>query len=259
MLSLDIGFGILFLIVVLWGAIKGLLWTVVRIASFAGVFIVISIFGREFRYHLGDLLHVSPAVAVLITYVLIFVVMMIAAKILYMILKKIMKTLDLGCANRIAGGVLGAIAYFLILAMLVILIDLSPLSINGRGVRPYDHRLGFQKFSDELTAEINSRRSSLSGFEIDKILEEMEKAKEQVAESGNSEDRAKALEKLYSQLRESFAEQDFEQLQESLVRKEKARKRFRGKDIIMDSYVLEGIVEPLADYIEEKFMGFDLS
>ena len=93
MTSLDLIFGIILLIFTIWGMFKGLLWTLVRILSLAGVILIISTFGEDFRYKLGDMLNVSPAIATVIAYVLIFVVMMIIASFLAVVFRKLLPSI----------------------------------------------------------------------------------------------------------------------------------------------------------------------
>ena len=257
MTSLDLIFGIILLIFTIWGMFKGLLWTLVRILSLAGVILIISTFGEDFRYKLGDMLNVSPAIATVIAYVLIFVVMMIIARMVFGILKKVMKALDLGCMNRIAGGLFAVFAYFIFLAMLVILLDISPYSLNYRGVRPQNNRLNIETLTKNLESEINSRSDQLSEMEIDRIWEAIDDANKQYASAKDSESRNRALKELYDSVQGSLKESDFNEVFDLMQIKQEDLLRVKGKEIVIESLFLESVIEPIADYIETEIMGFE--
>jgi uncharacterized membrane protein required for colicin V production len=258
MTTVDLVLGILMLVFLIWGMFKGLLWTLIRILSFAGVILIISSFGEDFRYKLGDMLRVSPAIATVITYLLIFLIMMIIARMVYGILKKVIKSLDLGCFNRIGGGVFALAAYFLLLAMIVILIDLSPVSFNGRGVRPQNYRLNIKSLTGRLEKEINSRSEQFSEVEIDRIWEAIDEANARYANAKDSESRDLAVRELYSTIQSSIEESEFSEVFEVLEKQREELLKFTGKEITLESLILESVVEPMADYIETEIMGFDL-
>lgn len=257
MTSIDLIFGIILLIFMIWGMFRGLLWTLIRILSLAGVILIISTFGEEFRYKLGDILNVSPAIATVIAYILIFIGMMIIASIVYGILHKLVKALDLGCINRLAGGLFAIFAYLIFLAMLVILIDISPYSLNGRGVRPQNTRLNIESLTDSLESEINSRSDQLSEMELDRIWEAIDDANKQYASAKDTESRNLALKELYDSVQSSLKEGDFDEVFDKMQIRRDELLRFKGKDIGIESLFLESIIEPLADNIETKIMGFD--
>ena len=257
MTSIDLIFGIFLLIFMIWGTFKGLLWTLIRILSLMGVILIISSFGEEFRYKLGALLNVSPPIATVIAYVLIFIIMMIIAKLVYSILKKVIKALDLGCMNRISGGLFAIFAYLMFLAMLVILFDISPYSLNGRGVRPMNTRLDIESLTSSLESEINSRSDELSEMELDRIWEAIDEVNEEYPSAKNSESRNLALKELYSSVQSSLKEGDFEDVYDKMQIKRENLLQFKGKEIVIQSLFLESVIERIADYIEIEFMGFD--
>lgn len=255
MTNIDLILGILMLIFLIWGMFKGLLWTLIRILSFVGVILIISSFGEEFRYKLGDMLSVSPAIATVITYLLIFIVMMIIAQMVYNILKKVIKKLDLGCFNRVAGGVFALAEYFILLAMVVILIDISPVSLNGRGVRPEKSRLDIASLTGSLEKEINKRSSQFSDIELDRIWEAIDKANEKYANARDSDDRELAIRELYSTMQHNLEDGEFSEVLKVVETQREELLRFKGKEIVLESMVLEQVVEPMADYIESEIIG----
>ena len=259
MTNIDLILGILMLIFLIWGMFKGLLWTLIRILSFAGVILIISGFGEDFRYKLGDMLSVSPAIATVITYILIFLIMMIIARMVYGILKKVIKSLDLGCFNRIAGGIFALAFYFLLLAMIVILIDFSPMSYNGRGVRPQNNRINIKSLTGHLEKEINSRSEQFSAVEIDRIWEAIDEANARYATAKDGESRDLAVNELYRTMQSSIEESEFSEVFKVMEKQREDLLKFTGKEITLESMVLERFVEPMADYIETEIMGFDLS
>ena len=257
MTSLDLIFGIILLIFMIWGMFKGLLWTLIRILSLAGVILIISTFGEEFRYKLGDILNVSPAIATVSAYILVFIIMMIVASLVYSILLKVIQALDLGCMNRIAGGLFGVFEYFIIMALLVILFDISPYSLNHRGVRPQNNRLNIESLTSSLESEINSRSDQLSEIKLDMIWEAIDDAKKQYASAKDSDNRNLALKELYDSVQSSLKESDFNEVFDLMQIKQEDLLRFKGKDIEIESLFLQSVIEPMADYIEREIMGFD--
>ncbi|MDP8220073.1 MAG: CvpA family protein [Candidatus Stygibacter frigidus] len=257
MTNIDLIFGIFLLIFMIWGMYRGLLWSLIKILSLVGVILVISSFGEEFRYKLGDMLEVSPAIATVIAYVLIFIIMMLIAKLVYSILKKVIKALDLGCMNRISGGLFAVFAYLIFLAMLVILFDISPYSLNSRGVRPQNNRLNIESLTSSLESEINSRSDELSEMELDRIWEAIDEANEEYSSAKDNESRNLALKDLYGSIQGSLKEGDFEEIYDKMQIKREDLLQFKGKEIVIQSLFLESIIARIADYIEIEIMGFD--
>jgi len=257
MTSLDLIFGIILLIFMIWGMFKGLLWTLIRILSLAGVILIISTFKEDFRYKLGDMLNVSPAIATMIAYVLVFIIMMIVASLVYNILIKVIKALDLGCMNRIAGGLFAVFAYFIFLAMLVILFDISPYSLNGREVRPLNKRLNIESLTNNLESEINLRSDQLSEIELESIWKAIDNAKKQYDSAKDADSLNLALKELYDSDQSSLKESDFNEVFDLMQIKREDLLRFKDKDIEIESLFLQSVIEPMADYIETEIMGFD--
>jgi uncharacterized membrane protein required for colicin V production len=259
MTNIDFAFGILLIAFLVWGMVQGLLWTLVRLASLAGVILVISSFGEGFRYQLSDFLRVSPAVATLIFYIVIFVVMMILARVLYIFLKKIMKTLRLGCMNRLAGGFFAVLCYFVLLSFLVILIDISPLSLNGRGVRPANQRSNFRELTLFLEEEINSRRADMSEIDIDRLWEALDKAREKNNRASDDKTRDRAMSEFLETMRVTLRESEFAEVHAKLEKQSQQNLKFEGKEITIPSLLIMGVIEPLADYLEINLMGMSIS
>ncbi len=259
MTNLDIGFGILLLVFLIWGMAKGLLWTLIRLASLAGVIVIISSFGEEYRYKLGELIKVSPAVATAITYLLIFLIMIILGQIVYGLCIKLVKKLKLGCLNRIAGGFFAVVEYLLLLAMIVILIDISPLSLNGRGVRPENYRSNFKEYSKRLEAEINKRRANISEMNLDRLWEGLDEAKANFEKAKDKETRNLAIKDLYETMQSTLGEEDFTEVDGIMQQQQKETMKFKGNDIVVRSFIIETLIEPIADYIETEIMGLSSS
>ncbi len=259
MTNLDIGFGILLLVFLIWGMSRGLLWTLIRLASLVGVIVIISSFGEEYRYKLGNFIHVSPGVATVITYLLIFLIMMILAKIAYDLCIKLVKTLKLGCLDRLLGGIFAVVEYMLLLAMIVILIDISPLSLNGRGVRPENYRSNFKEYSKRLEEEINKRRENISEMNLDLLWEALDEAKANFEKARDKETRNLALKDLYDTMQSTLDEEDFTEVDGIMQKQQKEIVEFKGNSIVLRSFMIEAFIEPIADYIESEIMGFEVS
>jgi membrane protein required for colicin V production len=112
--------------------------------------------------------NVEAGTAKIISFILIFIVCIIAASVLGTLVDRILKTTGLGWANRFAGGVLGAVKGCIIVAVIVIalmafvpvdngLMRTSvtlPYITSGIGltvrIMPYDIRTDIQKRLDEV-------------------------------------------------------------------------------------------------------------
>lgn len=257
MTKIDLVLGIVLLAFFLWGTSRGLLWAVVRLASFAGVIWGISLFGEEVRYQIGDFLGVSPAIATLFAYILIFILLMILSSLIYKFILKLLKTLKLSLFNRLAGGVLFGAGFFLLAAMLVILVDLSPYSLNGRGIRPQNHRANLSSLSKTIEKEVN-KQISLSDFDADKIWEAVDKANKRFLQAKNPQERQLALDELWKSLQNSLDENGFDQFYQNVQKSWKKSISFEGKDIFLPSWLLNYIIEPAADTIESRILGFEI-
>ena len=256
MTNVDLLLGVLMFGFFGWGAFKGLLWTVVRLASYIGTFLLISASGEQVRDFLLGFVNISPLLAMMIVYVLLFVFMVVLGQVVYMILIKVTKSLKLGGLNRLAGGVFWLLSFFLLLSFMVVLFDVSPLSLNGRGVRPKDHKLDFSKMTSKLSDLVSAETDQLSEMNNDLLQEALEKAEKKFQNAGSKEESELARQELYETMKSSMKEESFNKIVEEIDLYNRETLKFNEKELTVDSAIIRNLIEPLTNFLENKLLGF---
>jgi membrane protein required for colicin V production len=112
--------------------------------------------------------NIEPGTAKIISFIIIFITCIIAASVLGVLIDRILKIAGLGWANRLAGGLLGAMKGFIVVAIIAVALLAFLPADNGlirtsvtlpyitSGIRmmsrimPYDIRADIQKRTDEV-------------------------------------------------------------------------------------------------------------
>ncbi|MCF7920281.1 MAG: CvpA family protein [Candidatus Cloacimonetes bacterium] len=257
MTNIDLLLGLIMLGFLGWGIFKGFLWTLVRLASYIGTFVLIGILGEQARDFILKLLNISPLVAIVIVYILFFILMIILGQVVYTLLMKFVTTLKLGCLNRLAGGVFWVMSYFLLLSFIVVIFDISPLSLNGRGVRPQNYQFRFSRLTSHLDELISAQGDKLSEVKGDTIKEALEKANQKFQESGSLEESKEVERELYQSMASSLDEQTFNEIIGKIDIFDRETLKFEGKEITVESLFMQVIIEPLADFLETEILNFE--
>jgi membrane protein required for colicin V production len=110
---------------ILWGVWRGLVHEVVSVASWVLAFLAANMFAGA----MGDLLPASmaPEVRVLVSFVVVFIVVLIACTIVGHLLSKMMKVAGLGPLDRTLGGVFGLARALVILLAFALVAGLTAL------------------------------------------------------------------------------------------------------------------------------------
>jgi membrane protein required for colicin V production len=110
---------------ILWGVWRGLVHEVVSVASWVLAFLAANMFAGA----MGDLLPASmaPEVRVLVSFVVVFIVVLIASTIVGHLLSKMMKVAGLGPLDRTLGGVFGLARALVILLAFALVAGLTAL------------------------------------------------------------------------------------------------------------------------------------
>lgn len=124
----DVILGIFILAFLINGIIKGFISSVVHLLGLIIAVFLIGKIGYDVRIALMEKFTIGETIATIIAYILIFLVIMLIAKIVIMILHKIVTFLNLKFLDRILGGLFGILNGILILAILLIILDISPIS-----------------------------------------------------------------------------------------------------------------------------------
>ena len=136
----DVALLILICLLVVVGMIKGLVRILIGIAA------IVAAFGLAARYHqpLADRLsglEIPSQLMMLVTYVLIFLAVMLAGGIVAYLMRKLLRAAMLSWADRLGGAALGLVAAMLTAALLILpLLAYSPLGgtlLRGSVLAPY--------------------------------------------------------------------------------------------------------------------------
>lgn len=110
---------------ILWGVWRGLVHEVVSVASWVLAFLAANLFAGA----VGDMLPASmaPEVRVLVSFVVVFIVVLIACTIVGHLLSRMMKVAGLGPLDRTLGGVFGLARALVILLAFALVAGLTAL------------------------------------------------------------------------------------------------------------------------------------
>lgn len=86
--------------------------------------------------HLGDWVDNATLAAIIVWIVVFLLTMFVMNRIAYL-LQKMMKAIELGWLNRLAGGVFGTIKYCLIAALAISVIEVACSYVQGLKIQPY--------------------------------------------------------------------------------------------------------------------------
>ncbi|MBN2461182.1 MAG: CvpA family protein [Candidatus Cloacimonetes bacterium] len=123
---LDIIFGVILLLFLLNGIRKGLVSSLIHLLGLVLAVVLISKTGHLVKAGLMDKFNMSEILAVIIAYVLIFLVIMIITRIAIKLVNRMVQFLNLMWLNRLLGGIFSLFCGVLIIAILIILANISP-------------------------------------------------------------------------------------------------------------------------------------
>ncbi len=115
----DVALLVLLGVLVVVGMIKGMVRILIGLAALVTAFLVASRYHEPLATRLPDLT-LEPETLRLVSYVLLFVCVMLAGSVVAWIVRKIVKAAMLGWADRLAGAALGAVLGVVLAALLVL-------------------------------------------------------------------------------------------------------------------------------------------
>jgi membrane protein required for colicin V production len=127
---IDIILGIFLIAFLINGLRKGLIASVLGVFGLIVIIILIAKFSKPLQNMLIIELGLQEILAIITSYVLIILVISLTIRLISFLLKKVMSILNLGCADRILGMIFGFINGALIIAVILIALDLTPLRKN---------------------------------------------------------------------------------------------------------------------------------
>jgi membrane protein required for colicin V production len=109
----------------LFGVKRGFFLSLMQLIGIGVIILLIQQFGSLMRTGIHEKLGIPETLAVIIGYILIFVLIMLVAKIITVIIQKFMKTISLGWIDRVLGGVLGIVFGIIFVVLAVLIIEVS--------------------------------------------------------------------------------------------------------------------------------------
>ncbi len=126
--AFDIILLIIAIILVLFGAVKGLLRILIGMAALVAAFVLAAQFHRPLADGLSGL-GINPELMRLIAYLLIFLGVMLAGGLLAFLTRKLVKAAMLSWADRLGGAAMGLVVAMLLAALIILpLVAYSPYS-----------------------------------------------------------------------------------------------------------------------------------
>jgi len=124
---LDIILGIFLLVFFFYGFKKGLIASLIHLLGLiVAIFLIIKT-GTVVKESMIEKFGFGDTLAMILSYLLIFIIIMIIAKIIILLLHKLIDVLNLTALNRILGGIFGVFNCFLVIAIILVILELSPL------------------------------------------------------------------------------------------------------------------------------------
>lgn len=124
---LDIIIGIFLLAFVINGLRKGFIKSVLGLLGLIVIIILIVKIGNPLKIILIKELGINEILAVALSYILIIFFITIIIKLIGWILSQVMNILNAGCLDRILGMIFGFLNGVLIVAIILILLDITPM------------------------------------------------------------------------------------------------------------------------------------
>ena len=129
---IDIILGCFLLFFLINGFRKGLIKSVLNAFGLIMIIILLVKFSKPLTNMLIVELGLQEVLAVIVAYILIILVITLVVRLISYLLKKILSMLNLGFADRILGMIFGFLNGVLIIALILLLLNLSPLQKSVR-------------------------------------------------------------------------------------------------------------------------------
>lgn len=126
MQTLDIILGIFLLILFFNGLRKGIIKSVVGLIGLLATIYLIATYASTAKILIIEKWNAPEMVATILSYILIAIVVAIIFRIVIFILHRIVNILNLGVVDKLLGGILGVLSGAIIIAILLMICDISP-------------------------------------------------------------------------------------------------------------------------------------
>ena len=123
----DIILGILLILLVLNGIRKGFIACLIHLLGLIAAFFLISNVGFILKRSLIIRFNLDATLAHIFSYLIIFILIIILVRIVIILLQKVINILNLNFINRFLGAIFGLISGAMIIAILLVFIDVTPM------------------------------------------------------------------------------------------------------------------------------------
>lgn len=123
---LDIILGVFLLVLALWGLKKGFIASIIQLLGLIIAIVIISKMGHFVKEWLISRFDLNEILAVIASYILIFLVIMITVRIIIFLMHSFVELLHLKWLNRLLGALFSVINGLLVISILTIIFNISP-------------------------------------------------------------------------------------------------------------------------------------
>ncbi len=123
----DIILGILLILLLVNGVRKGFIACLIHLLGLIAAFFLITNVGFIVKRSLIIRFNMNEPLAHIFSYLLIFVLILILARIVIILLNKVIHILNLNFINRFLGAIFGLVSGAMIIAILLVFIDATPM------------------------------------------------------------------------------------------------------------------------------------
>ena len=156
---LDIILGVVLLLFFFGGIKKGFVSIVTGFVCLIATFILIRNFGVSTKIYLINQFEFSELLATILSYVLIIVLVTIIGKLIVLMMKKILSFLNLSGLDRLLGGIFNIINYGILLAIILMLLEISPFAQQVDGLT---NKSIITKYVKAITSDLKMKYPQLN-------------------------------------------------------------------------------------------------
>ncbi|HHE64391.1 MAG: hypothetical protein DRH89_06090 [Candidatus Cloacimonadota bacterium] len=175
---LDIILGVFLLVLLSYGLIKGFIKSIISLLSLVVIVLLIAKSGHLFKGMLMVKLGFSELLAIICSYILITIAIILIAKLTIKILQMIIEFLNLKWLDRILGALFGVFNGALIIAIILLLLNLLPFEEQIRDfTSPSRIVVNIRDVTDKIESKYPGLKEKMqnAGKKIDKNTEKIEK------------------------------------------------------------------------------------
>jgi len=176
--TIDIILGIFIFFTFLIGLKKGFIASIINLIALIISLILISQLGPVIKIFLIKVFSLREIIAIILSYVIIFTLIIIIARITILILQKVITFLNLSFINRFLGAIFGLINGVMILIILLLICDISPFREDVKNLTRDSKIVKYLRiFTDEIETNIKPIKKEEKAKRLEDIIN---KAKEKI-------------------------------------------------------------------------------